>query len=123
MTNNIRPEITARHIATCAQRLGEALHYHRFFGHPIAAFSLEHNASRAEINDRTVKALATIAGEFCAYAGYAPDDVGLFGDVAARAVAVDMIRDALVAGFYHTLETLRVVGNDPTPLDGPAKYR
>lgn len=124
MTNtNLSPEIIARHVLESSQLLGKALHYHRFFGQPIAAFSAKHNEARAAINDRTVRALAAQAGEYCAYSGYHCAEAALFGEIAMVALDVKRISEAFCEGYHTTMDTLGIAGEDPMPIDGPERFR
>jgi hypothetical protein len=100
---NLDTTTTARHLATASSRLLEALHYHRFFGAPIAEFSARHNQQRAEANTRRIRALARDAGTYLRYAGA---DLGVLVDRYPEACAVPGIREALEQGWRDTGDLL-----------------
>lgn len=95
--------VIARHVAIATTQLLMALHYHRFFGRPIVGFSAEHNAQRAEANDRTVIAYAHAAGRYAFFAGWTLD---YWIDSYPMAMCVERIREAMGQGWHATVELL-----------------
>ncbi len=91
------PDSILSHLAaTATVHLLKALHYERFFGAPIAAFSAEHNAQRAEVNNRTVCHFAFEAGRFAFLSGATVDHwIAQYPE----ALRVERIRNAMGAGW------------------------
>ncbi len=98
-TNMPTPSTVETHLATARRKLAMALHYHRHFGHPLAAFSDDHNASRKERNDRAVAAFATEAGQYARFAGEHWESLSA---VLPAAWAIAAIRAAARVGWEAT---------------------
>lgn len=99
------PTTRALHRSQAARNLLFALHYHRFFGQPVAGFDDRHNFLRAQANDRTVRAYAAEAGRFAFYAGLTTADVA---ELSPDAVSVERIRDAMEDGWYAMASLLAI---------------
>lgn len=97
--------ILARHVATATVNLLKALHFHRFFGHPLEGFSPESNAARAAANDRTVRAYAHEAGKYAFFAGETLDRwIEQYPD----AMQADRIYDAMGEGWADAARILSI---------------
>lgn len=101
---NQASSLAASHIATATRNLLYALHYHRYFGQPLAGCSDEHNLERAIANDRTVRQYAALAGQ---YAYFAATIVARWIQTHPEAMGVDRIRDAMYGGYYDTAMLMR----------------
>lgn len=88
-----------RHGLNATSKLLSALHYHRFFGQPIDAFSPRHNATRKESNDRHIAALALQAGQSARYSGR---DCAEWEALCPEAWGIDEIRQAMLVGWAQT---------------------
>lgn len=97
--------VNHRHVATATTNLLKALHFERFFGQPIAAFTAAHNAARAEVNDRTVRGYAHEAGRYAFFAG---ETLDYWHDRYPEATTVERIADAMTAGWHEAARVLDV---------------
>lgn len=110
---SVEDHVREHHLGMARRLLGQARHYHTFFGKPIAGKTDGENRERKELNERTVRSYATEAGRFARYA-HVPIDmmhvalVAEDAELRARTFssAFDPIAEALVAGWYLTHELL-----------------